>query len=976
MNKIAPLNSSSFVKFVISSLFGLICIVVFAQDSTKQYQNDSLEDKAENSSPTLDRTLTDSIIQFETDSLSKETNLTSPEKDSLQLKNNPTDTTFVHFLTIIKHVFESYIVITLSYLMFCIVIFIFKPVHLLKIYDILSKENVVLTKLLFFNFITSFFLNRNRVIDSWGHNEKVVFHSNYIEMPMFKERLNHVYLPIKFNDNITYNAHDIDSLKEKMLKAIQKSDISIQFIGIGGSGKTSLLCQFVLHIFNMNKHKNNYPIIPIIFKPGFNSDIITYCIETIYRITKSFKLSEEFISNAIKKGRIILIADSFSEFNQDEKRRFLEPNVVFKNLIISTRTLQKELDKKKNIKVNLEPINTGENRIYFITQYFTMKKQPFTDNSYDILLKKLTQIIGAKSVTPAMLKLFCEHSIKIYKNNPQALKMLPSTFPNLLKEYVISLYNSINMVKINISNQNVLDGLKLISYFSLDNFKPSGTTTEKMNIELKERMGWDFEKCNNFYNALFESGIILREGIYINLWIDPASEYFGAMYIAEKYHTKKNDWETFLNNLINDKIVDSCLGFILGLFDVVSSSMTIKYPKEIINQLSLMSGRGIPENKRIVNQIIKDIFDPEQEIRGRAPFKLLEFDDFGKLSISQILETAKDFDDYENWHFALNAIRSLGYFAEDYTDELIKLLSFEDEKLVISVIRTLRSIDKQGRSLDSLISLFSDKSPRIRSEALKSVREIGCNQVTSKVIHKRFEDDLLLLDWRDSEYLHFITGDLRIINAVSFLFDDKVIEIQKQSIKTAFFYLKRYLESITDSNIDTPISNSIIDSTGNLFNNLIDRLRFLNRIQNKDLSISIEYELGELITFISFLIERIGSNPIDKNLFRLIAYLSNGLMKLLKEYINLVKIKSYYSRKNCLLLSLSILKSNMTLMSIYSVNNEFKDNRMDFFKESSDNLLALIEAIAQESNSFVKNKVLNELKQINTDLLKHEKLDK
>jgi len=413
-------------------------------------------------------------------------------------------------------------------------------------------------------------------------------------------------------EEIIYHPQNLEQIKQNITKHCNLHRSIIEIKGIGGSGKTSLACQISKWLLDNSKYNKKRIVLPIIWSSGAGKDLSKWAQKEIATIIGSYNLSETFVKLLIQSGKILIIADGISEASNEERISIVQPELIISSLLITYRR-ETNINWGRRLSIELEPINTGENRIYFLTQYFLSRTQVFSDNAYQILLKRLSQICGYKNVTPAILKLFSEYAISLnQKYGTSALNDLPTTFPKLLKEYILSLCSSYSFNRI-LSDEQIIEGIQIIAFCSLDEkWRPVGTTTEQLSIKFKKLYFWNEKKVNFLLSCLRESGLIYRDAFFINLWIDPATEYLSSLYILGQNRSDKEKWEFFLSEFESTEDIFDSIGFLVSLYDVVNSDTHISLPTEIIDRIGKLSGKGEPATKLIVDQLIRDIFDNDQ----------------------------------------------------------------------------------------------------------------------------------------------------------------------------------------------------------------------------------------------------------------------------------------------------------------------------------------------------------------------------
>ncbi|MCP4600723.1 MAG: hypothetical protein GY847_09355 [Proteobacteria bacterium] len=607
-------------------------------------------------------------------------------------------------------------------------------------------------------------------------------------------------MPLKIRENQAFrrlNGSDINLLQISLSEFFSQSRVIVEIIGIGGSGKTSLACLIAGWLLRTSLASNK-PSLPLLFRPGSGVDIYSWIKREVMTITALDDIPDEFIRNLLKTGRILILADGISEASKEEKQALLRPNVVIGRMLITMRSEVGDSAGEK-ISILLDPIDSSDNRIFFLTQYFAARGAVFKDSDYQVLVKRLSRITGDKSVTPALLKLFSEHAMKLFEaSGARGLDNIPATFPDLLRDYVVLLVGS-SAVAFPFEDHLICEGIQILARHSLDeSWRPIGTNRAHAVRLLTDPYQWSQDKAELLIKLLVNSGLAYAEGSYISLWLDPATEYFAAMNIVEMNGRSEAKWADFLQHFEeNHDILDS-IGFLAALYDVAYSDTVIGIPTPIVDRIGRLSGRGQPEVAIILQQLIRDVFDEDTLVRQRAPYKLREFGDIGKTVIISVLRRAKRYDSSRHWEYALRFLSALGEYSSDHVDDIRPLLSHDNPRVRQMAARALGFIDAFGVSIPDLCECLADLEPKVRFSATKAISEIGIadSEQTIRRLSDTLNDSVPFVHWHAAQVLSALGEVERIIDVLSSIAVDSSALVRSQVIRTLGMVTRTYLADV------------------------------------------------------------------------------------------------------------------------------------------------------------------------------------
>lgn len=481
-----------------------------------------------------------------------------------------------------------------------LIIWLFSPRTIIKIHNsairhlnfkipISGMFNIRLDKC----FLTSILSKINWTIDSWIlFNYDNIYHHFYSK-PIVKSRELFVNLPLLINNNLANNL-SLDNLRELFDKGLT----CVLINGEGGIGKTSLACQISKICLIKNKKKNlfGHPCIPIIIEdeidietPPNKSPFIEYIRRQLQiTIGEQGEINEDFLINLLRKKRILVILDHFSEMCMQTRSmiNLTSPKFPVNALIITSR-LDESLG--GHIPKILTPLKIQEGDLYqFLDPYLRKKdkRRLFNDKSIGIACERLSSIVGKRSITILMCKLYADQLIRHAENR---LSNLPENIPSLMIEYLNELNQNISSID-QLNDVIVHDATKKVAWLCLkDNYIPTSVDRKKA---LETISSPDNERILDYLEKRLKIiTIIGPEKTRIKFGLDPLSEYLAAIHLVNICTDQEDIWANYLSKV--DKLIQHkspIHGFLSSLNDcckVYKSDLNI--PGSIIKHLKLIT---------------------------------------------------------------------------------------------------------------------------------------------------------------------------------------------------------------------------------------------------------------------------------------------------------------------------------------------------------------------------------------------------
>ncbi|MBD2203046.1 HEAT repeat domain-containing protein [Calothrix sp. FACHB-1219] len=586
---------------------------------------------------------------------------------------------------------------------------------------------------------------RPRVLDAWVDKHIHTFEKKFLQNETVDERKDYVSLPVKFNNQ------DIKELTATDLRGTFKTEKQIEkrvrllIWGEGGSGKTTIACQIAKWAMIKDKSERlneEHLMLPILIEQELKLQLgegIKPLIEEIVGHIQELSDSEQkivdelLVEQLLRKRRILLIVDHFSEMNQ-QTREQINPNLreFPANALVVTSRIEEKFNgidtKIKTLRFN------GVKLEYFIQQYIEQCKkwQLFEDDEDEFLQEcgKLKRIVGDKqTITVLLAKLYAERMINA-KENLLVRERSLDNIPDLIIDHLKKLNREVE--RSTAEEYHTLEpDAKLIAWKCLEqNYKPSyverKSVIDALGQEKADKALEHFEK--KLY--LIKSG---KSGT-IRFALDPLAEYLAGLYLVERHKENEASWREFLAKVgSNPDKREEIKGFLLAVRECcIAKGIEAKVPSFVEEELGKLAGLDVEalkqeQLKRRIRRLINDLFVPEVEDRRRA---VKELEKMGVAAKSAALDLVKALKDL---HFlvrstAADALGKLGNDSKQVLEGLLKLLNEQDYFVRESAADALGKLGNDSKQvLEGLLKLLNDQNLSVRRKAAYALGQLATN---------------------------------------------------------------------------------------------------------------------------------------------------------------------------------------------------------------------------------------------------------
>jgi hypothetical protein len=319
-----------------------------------------------------------------------------------------------------RHQFISCLLIValgwIAWIFRCFLVLLFDPIALLATSDRAARiqgytVNVKgISVSLGWLYLPPFMRFRPRSLDAWVKSKAQKAREQFEALTTVKEREVYVDLPVRVDYGSASNFNPGD-----LLKPFAEPRTLIVVIGEGGAGKTSVACQIARWAFDPNESTRfcKNPILPVLLE----GDIDQHVAEGGNVLAKSTRghlrnmlnevnvPSERFVENLLKRKRVLLMIDGYSEMSDASRAaiRPLDPDFSTNALLMTSRT-QDEF--AVSTRTTIEPEGLSEASLTtFIERYLESGNSSLVrGDKFFKLASDLQRLVGAQKVTPLFAK--------------------------------------------------------------------------------------------------------------------------------------------------------------------------------------------------------------------------------------------------------------------------------------------------------------------------------------------------------------------------------------------------------------------------------------------------------------------------------------------------------------------------------------------------------------------------------------------
>ena len=438
--------------------------------------------------------------------------------------------------------------------------------------------------------VVGFFYDRPRVLDAWIKAHIGPVRRRFSEKETVNYRKVHIAMPVTIDGSI------ITELTGKYLKPTFEKRIGCLLIwGEGGSGKTSLACQVAKWAMaeEQGLRISKHYMLPVLIEEELDSNVpdvadsLTDAIRRQLQILcdESVPISEELLDHLLRKQRLLVIIDHFSEMSTATQAK-VQPGATHfsSNALIVTSRLNEEL--KGVPKTVIKPLRIAGNRLSsFMENYLTQckKRDLFTDEQFFDGCGKLSKMVGDREVTVLLAKLYAEQMILVREGKSGEL---PNTIPDLMIHYLNEINRGVSEGKL--EDSIVHRDASTIAWECLrENYRP----TPARITDISAALGGNDTTSRLKY---LEDRLRLIQTIQpvkdrIRFLLDPLSEYLAGLHLIEINTNNEKKWREFLDRGTRiPGAPESIKGFLLAVRDCcIARQAETEIPGFVVDELNV-----------------------------------------------------------------------------------------------------------------------------------------------------------------------------------------------------------------------------------------------------------------------------------------------------------------------------------------------------------------------------------------------------
>jgi NACHT domain len=395
-------------------------------------------------------------------------------------------------------------------------------------------------------------LYRPRVLDAWVEKYSAAARERFNSKRTVQARGVHVLLPAVVNGEMVP-----DFTPPKLKRIFEQPLIRILIFGEGGSGKTSLACQIARA--GMSDDREQRPgahrILPVLIETELSSaeDARKRLFETIRRqlqdlVGESNQIPAELVENLLRKRRVLVIVDHFSEMSEATRKTVDLTSAEFpvNCLIVTSRVEEKILEND----VVVRPTRIEGKRLSsFVDAYMVRQKKRdlFVDVEFFEVCRRLAELVGDRQITVLLAKLYVEYVIAV-KEEP-ALAADIGNIPDLMLSY-LNAVNSAIEPETRRPNRDVQEDAMIVAWECLrERLQPVLAAKPDVIAALGGEDAGVEERLAYLEKRLGAIQTVGSAENFIRFALDPLAEYFAALRLMQILGKDEAEWKRFLGFL-------------------------------------------------------------------------------------------------------------------------------------------------------------------------------------------------------------------------------------------------------------------------------------------------------------------------------------------------------------------------------------------------------------------------------------------
>jgi HEAT repeat protein len=576
-----------------------------------------------------------------------------------------------------------------------------------------------------------------RVLDAWVEKHIDTFDKKFQENETVDERKDYVSLPVELNKQ------EIEELTTEDLRKTFEKEKRVRLLiwGEGGSGKTTIACQIAKWAMVKDKSKRltQHLMLPVLIEQELklqSGEGMKPLMEDIVGQIQDLSDGEQkivdelLVEQLLRKRRILLIVDHFSEMSQQTREK-INPEVPEfpANALVITSRIEEKFNGIDN-KITTLRFDGGK-LAYFIEQYLKQCQKWKLFQDQEEFLQECAQLAGIvgdkKTITVLLAKLYAERMINAKENSSLRERRLDN-IPDLIIDHLKKLNREVERLT-NEEYHTLEFDAKLIAWKCLErDYKPSYVERESVIVALGEK------KADNSLEHFEKKLHLIKSGKSgtIRFALDPLAEYLAGLYLVENYNENEASWHYFFAKVdSNPDKREEIKGFLLAVRDCCLAKGTeAKVPSFVAEELGKLAGLDLEalkqeQQKQRIRRFIDNLRLPHQDDRLHAVEELSKMAAIAKSAVDGLLIALKN-NDSDVRYYAAEALGNLDNTSESVLQGLVASLEDDDFHVSRSAAEALGKLGNPSESvLQALLACLKDDNSDVRLRAAEALGKLG-----------------------------------------------------------------------------------------------------------------------------------------------------------------------------------------------------------------------------------------------------------
>jgi hypothetical protein len=396
--------------------------------------------------------------------------------------------------------------------------------------------------------LVGFFNYRNRVLDAWVGRHIETARERFAKNPIVTDREIYIEAPAYFNGKAFPSV-----TPQQLQTAFSSSSSRVLIWGEGGVGKTSLACQIAWRGMDLNASNRlrTRPMIPVLIEEDFASDagsdphpfVKTVRDKLTALLDTETPPSQELVLHLLKRNRILVVVDGFSELNEETRSGIPLASADFpaNSLVLTSRT--KELMGIPSV-TTIQPMRIQANRLLsFMESYLAQKgkRHLFDDTEFISARNRLQAMLATRDSTVLFATLYADYMIASKEDNSN--QDIPRNIPDLILSYLNNLNRGARGGDPN--DRAVHKAAKVIAWECLrETYQPKpASLSNVLNAFSQHAVP---ERLVEYLDERLRLVQVIGAGRdRIKYALDPLAEYLAALQLMYEYGDDVGKWRGF-----------------------------------------------------------------------------------------------------------------------------------------------------------------------------------------------------------------------------------------------------------------------------------------------------------------------------------------------------------------------------------------------------------------------------------------------